>query len=156
MLKIVSTLCAAAMALTVPFAAPAIAMPTGAPSWDRSDSVIQVQGEWRRDRHQRRDRFERRGRDVYWHGHRGYRDHRPGYRRHGDFWFPAAAFIAGAVISGAIANQQPRHVAPQTRVYRGSDAHVDYCLNRYRSYRPSDNTFQPYNGPRRQCTSPYR
>ncbi|HEV7434516.1 MAG TPA: BA14K family protein, partial [Pseudorhizobium sp.] len=25
----------------------------------------------------------------------------------------------------------------------------------YRSYRASDNTFQPYNGPRRSCRSPY-
>ncbi|MGV3652562.1 MAG: BA14K family protein, partial [Devosia sp.] len=27
--------------------------------------------------------------------------------------------------------------------------------DRYRSYRASDNTFQPYNGPRQQCVSPY-
>jgi hypothetical protein len=30
--------------------------------------------------------------------------------------------------------------------------HVSYCFNRYRSYRPEDNTYQPYGGgPRRQC-----
>lgn len=30
--------------------------------------------------------------------------------------------------------------------------HVDYCFSRYRSYRPEDNTYQPYpGGPRRQC-----
>ncbi|APG88782.1 DNA segregation ATPase FtsK/SpoIIIE (plasmid) [Sinorhizobium americanum CCGM7] len=30
--------------------------------------------------------------------------------------------------------------------------HVDYCFSRYRSYRPEDNTYQPYDGgPRRQC-----
>ncbi|RWC32061.1 MAG: BA14K family protein [Mesorhizobium sp.] len=30
--------------------------------------------------------------------------------------------------------------------------HVQYCFNRYRSYRPEDNTYQPYSGgPRRQC-----
>ncbi|TIP33596.1 MAG: BA14K family protein, partial [Mesorhizobium sp.] len=29
------------------------------------------------------------------------------------------------------------------------------CHDRYRSYRAWDNTFQPYNGPRRQCISPY-
>nr|WP_235984592.1 BA14K family protein [Mesorhizobium neociceri] len=30
--------------------------------------------------------------------------------------------------------------------------HVDYCFSRYRSYRPEDNTYQPYSGgPRRQC-----
>jgi len=34
-------------------------------------------------------------------------------------------------------------------------AHVQWCYDRYRSYRASDNTFQPYNGPRQQCYSPY-
>ncbi|TIX80128.1 MAG: BA14K family protein, partial [Mesorhizobium sp.] len=30
--------------------------------------------------------------------------------------------------------------------------HMQYCFNRYRSYRPEDNTYQPYSGgPRRQC-----
>ena len=28
---------------------------------------------------------------------------------------------------------------------------VERCRARYQSYRPSDNTFQPYNAPRRQC-----
>ena len=33
----------------------------------------------------------------------------------------------------------------------GSD-HVSYCFNRYRSYRPEDNSYQPYGGgPRQQC-----
>ncbi len=44
------------------------------------------------------------------------------------------------------------------RVYRRvqmSAEHVDWCYDRYRSYRESDNTYQPYNGPRRQCYSPY-
>nr|WP_265518205.1 BA14K family protein [Nitratireductor luteus] len=30
-----------------------------------------------------------------------------------------------------------------------------WCRDRYRSYRASDNTFQPYKGPRRICRSPY-
>ncbi len=30
--------------------------------------------------------------------------------------------------------------------------HVSYCFGRYRSYRPADNTYQPYGGgPRREC-----
>ena len=33
-----------------------------------------------------------------------------------------------------------------------SSDHVAYCFSRYRSYRPEDNTYQPYGGgPRRQC-----
>ncbi|WP_244494894.1 BA14K family protein [Bosea sp. Root483D1] len=33
--------------------------------------------------------------------------------------------------------------------------HVAWCSQRFRSYRASDNTWQPNNGPRRQCVSPY-
>lgn len=33
-----------------------------------------------------------------------------------------------------------------------SDAHISDCMNRYRSYRIEDNSYQPYGGgPRRQC-----
>ena len=33
-----------------------------------------------------------------------------------------------------------------------SDDHVSYCFSRYRSYRPEDNSYQPYGGgPRQQC-----
>lgn len=42
------------------------------------------------------------------------------------------------------------------RVYRhAGSSHVEWCYNRYRSYRERDNTFQPYHGPRQQCYSPY-
>ncbi|PVB61101.1 BA14K family protein [Labrenzia sp. 011] len=33
--------------------------------------------------------------------------------------------------------------------------HVAWCYDRYNSYRAQSNTFQPYNGPRRQCRSPF-
>ena len=34
--------------------------------------------------------------------------------------------------------------------------HVDWCYDHYpRSYRPSDNSWKPKNGKRRQCNSPY-
>jgi hypothetical protein len=102
--------------------------------------------EWRREA--RRDRRDyRRG---YYRGHRGYRNYRPGYRRYDDgFWYPAGAFVAGAIIGGAIANSQPEVV-----IREGGD-HTQWCYNRYRSYRAYDNTFQPNNGPRQQCYSPY-
>lgn len=82
----------------------------------------------------------------YYNGHRGYRDYRPGYRRYNGFWFPLGAFATGAIIGGAVA-------AP--RAYAGGSAHVNWCINRYRSYRVSDNTYQPNVGPRRSCVSPY-
>lgn len=34
-------------------------------------------------------------------------------------------------------------------------AHVEWCYARYRSYRLSDNSFQPDRGVRRACRSPY-
>lgn len=40
----------------------------------------------------------------------------------------------------------------ETGAARLSPDHVDYCFSRYRSYRPEDNSYQPYfGGPRRQC-----
>lgn len=33
--------------------------------------------------------------------------------------------------------------------------HTQWCGSTYRSYRRSDNTFQPFDGPRRECASPY-
>ena len=34
-------------------------------------------------------------------------------------------------------------------------AHVGWCAERYRSYRVEDNSYQPFGGGRRPCTSPY-
>ncbi len=98
-------------------------------------------------------------RDGYYRGHRGYRDYRNGYRRHSDgFWYPLAAFGAGALIGGAIASQ-PRYVEPAPApVYRSSGLnprHYEWCAGRYRSYDSYSNTFQPYNGPRQTCYSPF-
>lgn len=96
---------------------------------------------YRKNIHRHHDRAN------YWRGHRGYKHYRRGYRRHGDLWFPLAAFAAGAIISGAIANDR----AP---AYSGN-SHVQWCYDHYRSYRASDDTYQPYNGPRKLCRSPY-
>ncbi|MBO0140469.1 BA14K family protein [Agrobacterium sp. Ap1] len=93
-------------------------------------------------------------------GHRGYRYHRDGYRRHNDgYWYPLAAFGAGAIIGGAIASQ-PRYVEPAPRpAYSGGGGlnprHYEWCAGRYRSYDSYSNSFQPYNGPRQTCYSPY-
>lgn len=81
--------------------------------------------------------------DGRFHHHRRYRRHHD----HGDFG-PAAGFIAGAIVGGIIANSPPHH-------HRASSAHVRWCYGHYRSYRASDNTFQPYHGPRKRCNSPY-
>lgn len=97
-----------------------------------------------RDREYRHG-YYRRGGYNYYNGHRGYSYYRRGYREYNGYWFPLAAFTTGAIIGGAIAQPPVR--------YGGS--HVEWCYNRYRSYRAYDNTYQPYGGPRRQCYSPY-
>ena len=139
-------------ALAVIFGATSVA-PTMAAPMNLERPVINHNVEQVRDHRSppRHYRGHRPNRPGYWHGHRGYRHYRHGYRRHSDgWWYPLAAFGAGAIIGGAINQPRPVYRAP-----RLSSAHVQWCYNRYRSYRSSDNTFQPYNGPRKQCYSPY-
>ncbi|MDH4441923.1 MAG: BA14K family protein [Rhizobium sp.] len=143
---------ASVIALTGVIPAQAQVIRPTAPVAAASD-VTNVQ--FRRDRYERYNRFERRNRyESYnnWRGHRGYRERRAGYRYHNGYWYPLAAFAAGAIIGGAIASQ-PRAVAP--RAGNINPQHYQWCQNRYRSYDGSSNTFQPYNGPRQQCLSPY-
>lgn len=124
------------------------------PDWARSDRGGRDGDRYsgNRDRYDRpsrdRDRWESRpSRDRYgwYNGHRGYSDRRPGYRYHNGYWFPLAAFAAGAIIGGAVQQGQPSY----------GNSHTSWCANRWRSYRAYDNTYQPYNGPRAQCVSPY-
>lgn len=102
------------------------------------------------NRHSRDRRYYRNDRRVYregyYNGHRGYRERRSGYRYHNGYWFPLAAFATGAIIGGAITNQ-PRASA---------SSHYQWCANRYRTYRASDNTYAPRAGVRATCVSPYR
>lgn len=113
---------------------------------------VQYRGDRDRDRRDYRRSSSRKG----WHnGHRGYRDRRPGYRRHNDgWWYPLAAFGAGAIIGGAIAN--PGVAAPPPPRVGLSRAHIDWCSMRYRTYRAYDNTYVPQVGVRAYCVSPYR
>jgi hypothetical protein len=85
----------------------------------------------------------------------GGRHHGPRYR-HGRRSGPSFNVIIGG---GSYYRPAPRYIAPPARpvrpAYGVSRAHIDWCYSRYRSYRASDNSFQPYNGPRRACYSPY-
>ena len=83
----------------------------------------------------------------YYNGYRGYSYRRPGWHPYRGFWFPPMAF-------GAYGPRSYAPPPPPAR-YRLPSRHYAYCSNRYRSYRASDNTFQPYHGPRRACRSPY-
>jgi len=178
MRKFLSALCATALtaSVAVTSALPANAAPVyrpNAPAMEHSD-VVKVQdwrwkkngnwngNNWNGNNFRRgnwntgmgnRSNIRRAGVNNYgyYNGYRGYRYQRNGYRYYNGWWFPAGAFVAGAIIGGAIANNNNYY----NNGYRGGNAHVQWCYDRYRSYRASDNTFQPYNGPRQQCYSPY-
>jgi hypothetical protein len=160
--KIIAGACAAVMAVTSfgaatePASAASLQITSGA-------EFINVQDRWDRDRRggwdrggwDARDRFERRRDGVFFNGHRGSRERHRGYREYNGFYFPPEAFIGaifGGIISGAIANQNNNYSRGAVRITRD---HLEWCEDRYRSYRASDNSFQPYNGPRQQCISPY-
>lgn len=141
-----ATLLSAAIAAGTVGPSAAFTLPA-APMLSEAANVLPVQY-----RERGRD-FWRQGDGAYWKGYRGHRERRPGHRQFNGFWFPLAAFGLGAIVGGAIANNP----GPGPGYYGGGNvsAHVAWCYNRYRSYRDWDNTFQPYNGPRRQCLSPY-
>lgn len=125
----------------------AVVMPTvQAPAVSAAFEQVQYRGNDRGPQRYERGRDSRRGE---YRGHRGSRDQRRGYRRHSDgWWYPLAAFGAGAIIGGAISNQPSRPQAVSSR-------HVQWCADRYRTYRISDNTYVPRAGVRAYCSSPY-
>ncbi|NMG41335.1 BA14K family protein [Chelativorans sp. ZYF759] len=148
---ITSFACAAGLALGLAAIAPAHAAgPASAMSQARaalapavsSAHIIQVQDGDFGHRYRHLDR-----RNRHWRGSRQYH-HRRHYSPGPGFYFQFG--------TPRHYGPPPRHYAPPPRhAYRLPVAHVRWCQNRYRSYRVSDNSFQPYNGPRRQCRSPY-
>lgn len=56
---------------------------------------------------------------------------------------------------GGYQSHRPVRQKVYRRAYNGNNPHLAWCYDRYRSYRQSDNTFQPYHGPRKDCLSPY-
>ena len=96
-------------------------------NWDRNDR------NWSRN-------------DRHWNdNNRRYYGDRYRYRRYDNNNGAAiGGLVTGAIIGGIIASQ------PRVNSYSGG-SHAEYCYNRYRSYRASDNTYQPNYGPRREC-----
>lgn len=119
--------------------------------------------DWRWRSHNFRGRhFSRHWDNGGWDDSWRWRDHRRHYRG-GYYDDGAGAAILGLGLGlglGSLYNSYNYYDAPPPRRYyragRLSSAHVQWCYNRYRSYRAWDNTFQPYYGPRQQCYSPYR
>ncbi|MFC5387448.1 BA14K family protein [Aquamicrobium segne] len=126
-----AALCLAGLMSMPALAAPPPISAPAVPAASTSQDVVQI-----RDHRRYKPRSHR--------GHRHRHHHRPHYRSSG-FYFGLGLGLPAY-----------RYAEPR-RYYRPtSNAHVNWCYNRYRSYRAWDNSFQPYNGPRRQCRSPYR
>lgn len=88
-------------------------------------------------------------------GYKGYRHHRPGYRRYNDgWWYPQAAFDG---TPAPIQAEQPEKASAKKTAMQNSlpQKHIRWCSDKYRSYRLSDNTFQPMKGARKTCRSPF-
>jgi hypothetical protein len=77
---------------------------------------------------------------------------RRGYYR-GRYWGPRRYYGARRYWGPRRVWVAPIIVAP--RVYRGRNAHVRWCLNRYASYNPRTDTFLSYDGYYKRCVSPY-
>ncbi len=73
----------------------------------------------------------------------GYYGCRRGYRAR--YWRPRRVWVAPRVVI------RPGRVV----VRRGYNAHVNWCLGRYRSYNPATNLFVSYGGVYKVCRSPY-
>lgn len=145
--KTIAAACIAAIAAVpaLPAAAQSFQVQVGTGVQQQMDDDRDWRDRDRRDRDWRDGRFERRGDRAYFNGHRGFRDRRDGYRQYNGYWFPSFAF------SFQVNSDEPRGRV-QVRL---SERHINWCEDRYRSYRASDNTFQPNRGPRKQCVSPY-
>lgn len=63
----------------------------------------------------------------------------------------AAPVAVDTIATGAL----PEVEAGEPEAPVMSEAHLDWCAGRYRSYRPRDNSYTPYGGGRRTCVSPY-
>lgn len=86
-----------------------------------------------------------------WNGRWDGRGNRYRYRRGNHIHFYGGYYYSYPwwLVSAPIIVAGPRYYG------RGSNRHVEWCLDRYRSYNPRTNTWLSYSGQVRQCISPY-
>jgi len=112
---------------------------------DTSNPVVEVRrrGGISRGRGARRGGFSR-GRGGFSRGRGGF----SGFNRGGIYYRGGGYYRSNNVVPyivGGVAYQSQAHYSQ----------HVAWCDEKYRSYNVRTDSFQPYNGPRRRCNSPY-
>ncbi|CAN7525672.1 hypothetical protein ASD02_03765 [Ensifer sp. Root1252] len=151
--------CALAAASLMTSVGPALAMPLSG-----HDVQIRAQGDVQKAQYYP---YRRYGGVMYPNGWRGGwgGGWGPGY--YGGGW--GGPYYGGSGFSlyfgpgyGGYYNNYPRRYYRERYYYRdnyvrgGTNAHVSWCLSRYRSYNPATNRFLTYQGVYRACYSPYR
>jgi BA14K-like protein len=81
----------------------------------------------------------------WWHKHgRRHRDH--DHRHfHDGLWFTVPFWLGAAALTAEAYDDDDDDI----------DAHIAYCMDRYRSYHPPSNSFMGFDGERHPCVSPY-
>jgi hypothetical protein len=90
--------------------------------------------------------YRRHGYNSYYRGHRYYRH---GGRYYGNYGWPYYGLGLGFGLGYGGGYDY------YDDGYYGGGSHVQWCLNRYRSYDPRTNTYMGYDGYRHRCNSPY-
>lgn len=109
-------------------------------------NIINV-AKWDRERHGRRCQY-RRG-DCR-HFYRGYYYETP--------WWTVPLVIGGTIGANRYYDGDDEYYYDDDDDYDDGgwgDSHVEWCLNRYRSYNPRNNTWVSYSGRVNECISPF-
>lgn len=162
----------AAMAAILPGVGSSWAMPgSGSPSIgivEQATGAASLKTDVRARRYYPRYRYRYGGRGYRNYAYRNYRYRNPGYRNyayrnygrynwrnHGRryaYRYPGYNYFYGGFW---YATPWWNYAYADDYYDRGYDAHVEWCLNRYRSYNPRTDTFLGYDGRRHYCRSPY-
>ena len=132
---------ASALVLPVP------GQPTVSEAGQSDSQVLLVESRQRNQYNRNRHGYQAQHRryDGRYHGRRyGYRRHGYGYH-YGNYWYASPWWLLAA----------PTLAITVPTVTFGGDAHVQSCMNRYRSYNPNTDMFMGYDGRLHRCAGTY-
>ena len=148
---VLMAMAAALPGLTIPAAAvlPAQigAVGNSGANLDSSNLLTEVRHTYGRGYHGNRYHYRRHGHNNNYYGNRYYRYGGAGYYNYGWPYYGGIGLGYGFGYDDGLDYYNDR--------YNGGGSHVQWCLNRYRSYNPRTNTYMGYDGYRHRCNSPY-